>query len=370
MTDSMTTTTASATAPLFCLAPHRSRAHVLILFRSFHADSNPQCHVGLGVCAMHSVRILRRNGVDAHAFGVWTVDHIRQRLLAYPETTHCVLEAPWVSTADTQKLMHDFPRVHFIVRAHSQIGFLQVEAGAIRILRELLELQDLSHNLSVAANSSHLKNFFEATYAARCLYLPNLYDLDRPPRKSTRVHADRVLRIASLGALRLLKNHTTSAAAALMLARARRCDLEFYVNDDHEPNAVGILHALRAMFEGLRGARLIEQPWQDWSAFRRTVGSMDLCFQLSHTETFNITSADAVAEGVPCVVTPAVDWAPKQWQVDTDAVEDAARLGAHLLDAPEGAHDGLIALQRYVADATARWLAYLDGSPTAAASAA
>jgi hypothetical protein len=348
----------------FGLRPHRSRAHVLILYRSFHAATNPLCKVGLGVNALHSVKVLRRHRVDANAYAVWKYDDIRTRLLAHPETTHCVLEAPWVPVAKMEKLLADFPEVHFIVRSHSQIGFLQVEAGAITILRELLELQDLTLNLSVAANSERLKNFLDASYGGHCLYLPNLYDLERVRRRRSKPHEHRVLRASSFGALRLLKNHTTAAAAALMLARERDCDLEFHVNNDGEHWGTGILHSLRAMFAGLPWAKLVEVPWTDWSKFRRIAGHMDIGFQLSATETFNVTTADAVAEGVPCVVSPSVEWAPKHWQVDNDRVEDAARVGGHLLSSPRAAREGLEHLERFVGHATTTWLDFLDHAPS------
>jgi len=347
----------------FYLDPHRSKAHVIIVYRNFMAAENPQCHIGLGVGALHTVRVLRKHHVDARAYGVWTADHIQEHLRRHPETTHCVIEAPWVPLADTQRLLGEFPDVHFLVRSHSQIGFLQVEAGAITLLRELLLLQDGVLNLTVAANSHRLKNFVERTYSGACLYLPNLYDVERPGRKRDVCHEHRSLRIGSFGALRLLKNHTSAAAAALMIARARGCDLEFSVSIEREENGRGVLDALRAMFANVPWARLVEQPWMDWSQFRRVVETMDLCIQVSHTETFNFVTADAAAAGVPSVVSPMIEWPPAYWQVDPDAIEDMARVGSALLSSTEGADDGLRALEHYVRGATHRWLSYLDRQP-------
>jgi glycosyltransferase involved in cell wall biosynthesis len=339
---------------------------VIIFYRNFMAaqECPPQCHIGLGVNALHTVRVLRRQGVDAKTYGVWTANHIRARLRQHSDTTHACIEAPWVPTHEMAALLQEFPCVHFIVRSHSNIGFLQVEAGAIRILRELLIMQEGVLNLSIAANSHRLKRFLEKTYAGACLYLPNLYNLERVERKKDVAHGHRVVRIASFGALRLLKNHTTAAAAALMVAKQRGCDLEFHISVNREEHGKGIQHALRAMFEGLCWARLVENPWADWASFRRLVGHMDLCMQLSHTETFNIVTADSAAEGVPCVVTPAIEWAPDYWKVETDAVEDAARVASHLLSSTDGAEDGCAALERFITDGTTRWLEYLDGQPS------
>lgn len=342
--------------------PSAKAAQVLIVYRNFKAcQGNPRCHIGLGVSALHTVRVLRRAGVSVDVLGVWTADHVRKALCELPNISHCVIEAPWIETAEIEKLLAEFPNVHFVVRAHSAIGFLQVEAGAIRILRELLALQDTTLNLTVSANSEKLTAFLQATYSARCLYLPNLYDAQRSQRKAPRAHDHRVLRISSFGAIRLLKGHTSAAAAAMLIAKERGCDLEFWISVNREDGGHGIIDSLRNMFSGLCWAKLVEQPWQDWGHFRKTVGHMDLALQLSATETFNLVTADAVAEGVPCVVTPAIEWVPRHWQIDGDAIEDVARVGGYLLSSPKAADEGLCALTRFVATGTDRWLAWLDG---------
>ncbi len=229
-------------------------------------------------------------------------------------------------------------------------------------LPDRLTLQDKALNLGVATNSRTLKRFFETAYGAHALYLPNLYDLARVARKRDTTHASRTLRIGSFGALRVLKNHTTSAAAALMLAKKRGCDLEFCISVDNDAEGGNpVLDSLRAMFDGLSWAKLVEHQWQDWASFRQTVAGMDLCLQISMTETFNITIADAVAEGVPCVVSPAIEWAPDYWKADTDRLEDVVRIGSMLLSSTDGADDGLEALSEFVDDATSRWVDYLDG---------
>jgi hypothetical protein len=81
------------------------------------------------------------------------------------------------------------------------------------------------------------------------------------------------------------------------------------------------------------------------------------------TETFNITTADAVAEGVPCVTTPAIEWVPPYWQVESDRLEDVARVAGHLLSSADGAAEGLCALERYCEHASDAWLRYSDGDP-------
>ncbi len=340
-----------------------SGPNVLLLYRNM-AKAEVGSNIGLGVNALHTVRVLRRAGVVVEAASVAAPADVRACLVERPGVTHCVIEAPWVPRDAMADLLRAFPRVHFLVRSHSQIGFLQIEPGAIQLLRELLTLQDNSLNLTVATNSLTLKRFFETAYGGHTLYLPNLYDLERVVRKRDVTHTSRTLRIGSFGALRLLKNHTTAAAAALMLAKRRGCDLEFSVSVENETmGGAAVLDALRKMFAGLPWAKLVERPWQDWATFRQTVSGMDLCLQISMTETFNITTADAVAEGVPCVVSPCIEWAPDYWKADTDRLEDVVRIGSSLLASCDGAEDGLTALSAFVVDATDRWIDYLTGPP-------
>jgi glycosyltransferase involved in cell wall biosynthesis len=82
---------------------------------------------------------------------------------------------------------------------------------------------------------------------------------------------------------------------------------------------------------------------------------MDLCLQPSASETFNLTTADAIAEGVPCVVSTAIDWAPSDWHVDTDDAEQIARVGWQLLTNPHAGREGLDALKHYQHNAVAQW---------------
>jgi glycosyltransferase involved in cell wall biosynthesis len=253
-----------------------------------------------------------------------------------------------------------FPDVHFLVRAHSEIGFLQVEPGAITLLRDQMLLADAHLNLTMCANSRRLADFLRTTYDANVLYLPNLYDLERVQRRRGERHDHRLLRIGSFGALRWLKNHTTAAAAALTIARERGSDLEFWLSVDREEHGKTVLMAVRNLFAGLPWARLHEAPWLTWGAFRRTVRAMDLTLQPSFTETFNIVTADSVAEGVPAVVSHAVEWAPEAWKADPDEIHE---IGSALLSSPASAEEGLRALERYIEASITRWTTYLGNDP-------
>lgn len=332
--------------------------YLAVFFRNFQAGG--LCHVGLGVNALQTGMVLRRRGVRVDVFGLPEPEDVLKKLRELPETpTHVVIEAVWIDIPTLKRLVTEFPMTDFAVRAHSQVGFLQVEPPAVRMIREMLELSKTYPNLTVSANSDRLAHFLRTAYDAPCVYLPNLYDLEY--KKNPTEHDPNVLRIASFGALRLLKNHMTSAAAALLIAKHENKKVEFWLSVNREENsgAKGILSAIRNLYSGLDYAKLVEHPWERWGAFRKTIGSMDLYLQVSFTETFNITVADAIAEGVPSVVSDAINWAPTDWIAEADSVEDITNVGLRLLHDPQAPHHGLKALEHYMHRSVGTWLHYL-----------
>lgn len=350
--------------------PGRGNAHVEIFYRNakygecgeYGEKTYTRSHVGLGVNARLSTKVLRRAGIECDAFEVTGVEQLREQLTKNPPT-HAILEAVWFTVSQMQEFLSDFPATHFIVRLHSKVGFLAVEPKSLATFRDLMLLAEGSLNLTVAANSHQLRHFFKRVYTGHCMYLPNLYDIERVHQKRDTNHHHRKLRIGSFGALRLLKNHSTAASAALVIAERRRCDLEFFVSVHREEHGSGVLGMLHSLFDGVAWAKLVEHPWEDWPLFRRTVAHMDLCMQVSFTETFNICCADAVAEGVPVVTSDAIEWVPKFWHADSDSVEDIARVGMALLSDPESVEPGREALVRYCDESLDTWLTYLDSNP-------
>jgi hypothetical protein len=346
--------------------PDLKKVHVIFFYRNFMAVSANYCHIGLGVNSLHCVKVLRKHNVRADLFGVLTADDIDLHLTDNPTCTHAAIQAPWIEVKDLYKLMNKHPSVHFIIRVHSQIAFLQVEPRAVAIVREIQEFQESTLNLSLSANSHRFCDFMTKSFTGKCLYLPNLYDVlgdDLSRWRSPRFKD--VLRISSFGAIRLMKNHMTAAAAAMLISRALGIDLEFHISvNRHENGGSTVLQSIKNLFADLKWARLIQVPWEDWPAFRRTVASMDLCIQLSMSETFNITTADAAAAGVPSVVGEAIEWVPNDWQVPIDDPQTAAKTGLWLLNDQDAGRDGYNALTKFNNEAIRIWIHYLGSNPT------
>ena len=81
----------------------------------------------------------------------------------------------------------------------------------------------------------------------------------------------------------------------------------------------------------------------------------NISLQPSFTETFNVVTADGVAEGIPSVVGEVIEWAPRHWVANSDNTDDIARVGRHLLQDPHAAEDGVKALTAHNVDGVTRW---------------
>lgn len=335
---------------------------VHIFYRNFKKFCYGLSHVGLGNNAMLTAKSLKDINVDCRVHGVDNAQHIADILKKFPTTaTHAIVEAAFFGVTDANQLSNDFPEVDFVYRNHSQIAFLQVEPNAINWFRDFAKLQEMALNVRLSGNSDRFTEWWESAYNQRCLYLPNLYPLIDRTRVKVRHSPSRdTLRIGAFGSLRLLKNFTTCAAAAMLIAKRLDRNLELYMNVGRTENGGRVIvDAVENMFKGLPWAKLVKVDWQDWTQFRHTIGHMDLTLQCSFTETFNIVTADSIAEGVPAVVSTAIDWVPDYWQADCDNPEDIAVKGVNLVLDSRSAEVGLNHLKRYQREALATWKDYL-----------
>jgi hypothetical protein len=228
----------------------------------------------------------------------------------------------------------------------------------VRLVREGLDLRRTTWNFQMAANCDRLSNWVERAYGTRCTHLPNLYFLDNEKPKRER-YTGGTLRIGAFGATRALKNLLTSAGAALEIANARRASLEFWISSGRNEGAGAVVDAVRQMLNGLPHVKLVENGWQTWPQFRQTVRHMHLLLQPSYTESFNVVTADGVAEGVPSVVSDAIEWAPDSWKAPVDDAHAMARVGLKLLASRWAPRQGMAALKRHNETALAAWRAFL-----------
>lgn len=306
----------------------------LILAYKSSGKSFGSCHAGLGTTCRNIANSLKREGYYCDVWPIAGGDDLQAKLRANKQSsiTHVVVAAPFIPSNWMIGLAQEFINITFAVTSHSNVGFLQAESAAIKLMREYAEAGVTEHNLWAAANNHRLVEAFHLTYGRKILCLPNLYDIEATPRTQASVSRGSVLRIGSFGALRVQKNFTSAAWAAVAIARKRRMALEYYVNIGRDDNNGGVVErSIRATLNGLPNVTLMPIKWHSTIEFRRLVSHMHLLIQPSYSETFSMVTADAIAEGVPVVASSAVEWVPNDWKADADDVADIARVGERLI---------------------------------------
>jgi hypothetical protein len=331
---------------------------VVLAYKNFAATRNIS-HIGLGVSAINTAKVLRREGIKTDVWPIVNPADLRAKLIANP-AHHVIISAPWIPTHQLQALSMEFCDTHFAVNCHSNVGFLQADRNGVKLMRELMELEMGTHNIHLAGNSRRFCEWIRFAFGAPCVYLPNLYYLHGQPSWHHKQHCSGPLRIGVFGATRPLKNLMSAAGAALELARGLRTPLDLWLSAGRaEGGGESVLAAVKEMLQGLPDVSLTLNGWQSWPNFRKTVSHMHLLLQPSYTESFNMVTADGVAEGVASVVSEAIDWAPDDWKANVDDVLDIARVGRRLLCDPRAAEEGYRALEEHVADGLHSYRHYL-----------
>jgi hypothetical protein len=332
---------------------------LVLAYKNFAAQQNIS-HIGLGVSALNTCKVLRRAGIVTDVWPVVSAKDLSDRLKRDP-ATHVVISAPWMPSPDTQALVLANSSIRFAVNCHSNVGFLQADTNGVRLVREAMEVEMAAHNFHLGGNSLRFCNWIRSAYTRPCIYLPNLYYLETGSFPYHPLFNGGTLRIGAFGATRPLKNLMSAAGAALEIAHRYKANLEFWLSAGRsEGGGDIILRSVHAMLDGLPNVKVVENGWQCWPKFRQSVAHMHLLLQPSYTESFNMVTADGVAEGVPSVVSEAIDWAPEHWKAMMDDVLDIARVGRCLLSDPYAPQEGLEALTSHNTDGLRAWQSFLS----------
>lgn len=337
--------------------------NVIITYKNFPVAHHVS-HIGLGVSALNTAKVLRANNVNAD---VWAIlgaqtlaDRIKQATLLGNRPSHVVISAPWIPTLELQNLVFSHSDIKFIVTCHSNVGFLQGDPHGVQLFRDALTLEMGAMNFHAAGNSKRFCTWVHDSYGSPCTFLPNLYFLERDFPVSRPLFNGGILRIGVFGAIRPLKNLMTAGAAILEIANNLHTDVEMHISAGRIEGGGVVLQSLAAMFNNVPGVKLVLDNWQQWPQFRRLVRSMHLLMQVSYTESFNMVTADGASESIPSVVSEAIDWAPKDWKVDVDDAIRVARKGKHLIGDRDAGFDGFMALKQFNEEGVRAWKDYLS----------
>ena len=333
---------------------------LILAYKNFAASKNIS-HIGLGVSAINTAKVLRRVGFRVEVWPIVRALELKNRLRAEP-ASHVVISAPWIPSRDLQELTEAHPDTQFAVNCHSNVGFLQADTNGVKLIREAMEIEAGTFNFHLSGNSNKFADWIQSAYGLPCAYLPNLYYIDQGAAHHRPLYHGGVLRIGAFGATRPLKNFLSAAGAALSISRHMKADVELWLSAGRTEGGDTVLRSAHAMLDGLGNIKIVENGWQSWPKFRQCVANMHLLLQPSYTESFNMVTADGIAEGVPSVVSQAIDWAPEHWKAKMDDVVDIARVGRALLGDTHAAKDGLHALGRHNQEGIGAWTSFLRSS--------
>lgn len=307
---------------------HKHRRVLFILKRRHdYTEAYGEKHLATGMynSAKLVSDMLEDSGIESKVVIVIDNNDIDREVTKY-RPTHVFIEGIWVvpEKFDVLKPLHR--KVKWIIRCHSEIPFLAQEGNAIDWIFEYLK-----RGIYVSGNSSRANATLQSLVGdaldidqsqinEMIPLLPNYYPVDDDfvfqPRE-----AKEVFDIGCFGAIRPLKNQLMQAIAAVEFAKAQGKGLRFHINTGRvEQHGNNQLKNIRLLFAQLNdNFQLVEHGWLHPKDFKKLLCKMDICMQVSFSETFNIVSADAVSVGTPVVVSPEITWAPQDtWCSPTD----------------------------------------------------
>lgn len=335
-----------------------SSPFTLFILKSRQDYGNTSHNNSLAISAGMIAQMLKLNGHPSAVAEAKDQNHVQALVTQFAATT-VIIEAIWITPQKMQQLQADNPEVKWVVRVNSEVPFLAAEGNSISWI-----FAYLVHGATVAFNSEVALHDFKTLFAdtlfppgGQMAYLPNYYKPQSVlPPGGISTH----IKVGCFGAVRQLKNQLLQAFAAVAYGRVKQRPVSFYMNDGKvEPGNEGIIPAVRSALSET-GNELILNPWLGHKEFLTLVREMDICLQVSVSESFSGSSADAVSVGVPLVGSHAVRWLPGVSQVDANSMD---AIVAGMLRAGEGTvaanHQ---ALQRYSLMSISIWSQFLGWS--------
>lgn len=239
---------------------------------------------------------------------------------------HVILEAIWVPPYKLEQLALKWGKVTWTTRVHSKMPFLANEGIALEWLQAYKRVGEIYKNVNISGNSEIFVADI-ATMGISALYLPNVYPMKQELEHVVQhKHKGDTIDIGCFGALRPMKNQLLQACAAVRFADKHGFYLNFHINSHRcEQHGDQVLKNLRSYFLAVPQHHLVEHMWMPHADFIKVLNTMDLCMQVSYSETFNIVTADGVTAGVPSVVSSDIEWCPGFAKADINSSADIAK---------------------------------------------
>lgn len=295
---------------------------------------------------------LRQQGIIADVVEVGDNNDI-DRELALRKPKLVVIEALWVVPEKFDVLKRKHPKVQFAVHLHSNAPFLALEGVAVKWCREYDK-----RGIKIIVNSTPaLQAVMQFVHSP--VRLNNCYSGDyQTPHE---VDDTGVIHVGCFGAVRPMKNQFTQALAALDFAKRHNDRLYFHINATRsEGGGDPVLTNLRELFKGHKYDELIEHSWYSHHDFLQLLQRMDLCTQVSMSETFNIVTADCVLSGLPVVTSREVPFVSKECHAETDSVHGISYRMDQVYGNTRVIHENQRLLKAYNEASAREWYAFVE----------
>jgi len=260
------------------------------------------------------------NDIEYEVVSVFDANKIDREVWLY-KPDYVFIQALWVTADKMEVLIKKYPQVNWVVRIHSKAPFLANEGIAMDWINKYVKLTKKYDNFEIAPNDASFCRDLEPAYGIDFVYLPNIYKVGTSFNFPS-FNNSKELNIGCFGAIRPMKNQFQQAIAAINYANECGKRLRFHMNGSRtEQKGENVLKNIKALFEGT-GHELVLHPWYNHSDFLNVVKTMDLGLQVSLSESFNIVSADFVAQDIPVVVSYDITWANCLFKANPNSVDD------------------------------------------------
>ena len=291
--------------------------------RSYYCNNVNVKSYGLINSSTHLSMYLEDLGYHVDVVTVVDANGIDKVLFEYKPNI-VIIEALWVPSDKLKELMEmiRYKNLYWIVRVHSDIGFLSAETLALKYINDYIGLN--KKNLIIAPNHKIFAKYLSNALKYDLQYLPNIiHEVEREYYRND-CHKNKVINIGCFGALRLLKNQPFQALCAIKAADELNKKLHFHITTDaHRDTSINpILKNLEEIFKNRRH-KLIAHNWIENDEFINLIEEMDIGLQLSYSESFNIVTSDFINSSIPIIVSDTIWWMPsilKTSTINYDAV--------------------------------------------------
>ena len=284
--------------------------------------SHAKTSYGLINSASHVAQFLEHRGYECKIVQVFDANYIDKEVYNFkPDIV--ILEALWCPAAKLDELMElrRYRHITWIIRVHSDIGYLSAELQGMRLLNEYRELHK-KNRLVISMNSKKFVEALSQTTGYEYTYLPNIIIQKEPHVDLLEEH--RHIDIGCFGAMRLLKNQCFQALCSIQAANQLDKKLFFHITPNLGVENDPILENLKEIFKNTPH-ELVIHDWLPNDKFQRLVCKMDIGMQLSFTESFNIVTADFINNNRIILVSDAISWLPNIIRTSTTDYDEAVR---------------------------------------------